>query len=125
MQMWRFFSCLVVTVALGCQTSEIDDIFQGNAGRWVDLTYSFSAETINWPTADPFRLEQVAHGRTEDGYFYSANNLSVSEHCGTHFDAPIHFAEDGLTNEQVPLERLIGPAIVVDVSEKVSPDYQI
>ncbi|MFQ5440608.1 MAG: cyclase family protein, partial [Nitrosopumilaceae archaeon] len=66
-------------------------------------------------------------GMTEKGYYYSAKKFSAPEHGGTHMDAPIHFAKDGKTIEQIPLEKLIGPAIVIDVSESAlqNPDYQI
>ena len=40
-------------------------------------------------------------------------------------DAPIHFADGGLTNDEIPLSGLIGPAAVVDVSEKIDPDYLV
>ncbi len=116
---------------LSCQPTptppqlEIADIFDAKAGRWVDLTYSFSTETIYWPTGKPFELEEVFYGQSENGYFYSSYNYGGSEHGGTHFDAPVHFAEGAKTTEQVGLERLIGPAVVIDVTDKVSPDYQI
>ncbi len=41
------------------------------------------------------------------------------------FDVPIHFAEGGQTSEQVPVDRLIGPAVVVEVTAHVHPDYQV
>lgn len=104
---------------------DIGAIFDGSAGEWVDLTYAYSEEAIYWPTADGFRLEEVAYGETEGGWFYSSYNYSASEHGGTHFDAPIHFARGGDTNEQVPLTRFIGAAAVVDVSEKATPDYLV
>jgi kynurenine formamidase len=40
-------------------------------------------------------------------------------------DAPIHFSEGGLTNEKIPLSSLIGPAVVVDVSDHADEDYLI
>ena len=42
-------------------------------------------------------------------------------------DAPIHFAEDGATADQVPLAALVGPAVVVDVGAKAAadPDYRL
>lgn len=104
---------------------EIADIFDGKAGRWVDLTYSFSSETLYWPTGKPFELEEVFYGQSENGYFYSSYNYGGSEHGGTHFDAPVHFAEGATTTDKVGIERLIGPAAVVDVTDKVTPDYQI
>jgi kynurenine formamidase len=100
-------------------------VFNGAAGRWVDLTYEFSEETLYWPTADGFKLEEVSYGMTEGGWFYSSYNFSSSEHGGTHFDAPIHFAEGAHSNAEVPLDRLIGPVAVVDVSDRAHPDYLV
>lgn len=96
-------------------------------GRWVDLTHEFAAETIYWPTATTFTLDVVSHGMTEKGYFYAANNYAAAEHGGTHIDAPIHFYRGRNTVDQVPVEQLIGPAVVIDVSKKAlkDPDYQI
>ena len=104
---------------------DLSTIFDGSSGNWVDLTYPYSEDAVYWPTAEGFRLEEVAYGETEGGWFYSSYNYSASEHGGTHFDAPIHFARDRDTNERVPLSRLIGPAAVVDVSQKATPDYLV
>ena len=93
----------------------------------VDLSYDYSDETVYWVTSKEFELEEVAHGHTEGGYFYAANNFSTSEHGGTHIDAPIHFAENGVSVDKIPLEQLIGPAIKITVSEKAlnDPDYLV
>jgi kynurenine formamidase len=85
-------------------------------GAWVDLTHEFSKDTVYWPTSDPFVLETVFSGRTEKGFFYVAKKFSASEHGGTHLDAPIHFAEGHPTADELPLDRLIGPAVCIDVS---------
>jgi Predicted metal-dependent hydrolase len=97
------------------------------AGQWLDLTHAFSAETIYWPTAEPFRLETVFAGMTKKGFYYAANKFSAAEHGGTHIDAPIHFAAGGQTVDQLPLTQLIGPAVVIDVSQKAlsNRDYQV
>ncbi|WP_242093808.1 cyclase family protein [Aestuariivivens sediminicola] len=93
----------------------------------VDLSYDFSDETIYWVTAKEFHLDTVAYGDTEAGFFYAANNFSTAEHGGTHIDAPIHFAKDGQTVDQIPLQHLVGKAIKIDVSEKAlnNPDYLV
>ena len=88
----------------------------------VDLTYPFSAETHHWPTAKPFHLEKVAEGRAPEGYWYSSYNYGGSEHVGTHLDAPFHFAEGKWTTEQIPLGRLIGPGIVIDMRRQAEKD---
>jgi len=96
-------------------------------GRWIDLSHDFSSETIYWPTAEPFKLDTVSAQRTPAGFYYAANNFRAAEHGGTHLDAPIHFAEGRKTVDQLPLEQLIAPAIVIDVTEKAQADrdYQI
>ena len=95
--------------------------------RVIDLTHSFGDRTIYWPTEDGFQLLRGKAGVTEKGYYYSANRFSAAEHGGTHLDAPIHFFKDRQTVDQIPLERLIGEAAVVDVTKPCSkqPDYQI
>jgi kynurenine formamidase len=98
-----------------------------SAGTWIDLSHDFSSETIYWPTAKPFTLEVVSAQVTPGGYYYAANNFSASEHGGTHLDAPIHFAEGRHTADQVPLDRLVGSAVVVDVAARANadPDYRL
>src|SRR5262245_20787619 len=90
--------------------------------RLVDLTHPFDETTIYWPTARRFELEPVSHGHTPGGWWYAANDFCAAEHGGTHLDAPIHFAEGGWTADEVPLERLRGPAVVVDVSASAAAD---
>ena len=89
----------------------------------VDLSHAYGPSTVFWPTSPTkFELEKLAYGKTEAGYFYAANSLRTPEHGGTHLDAPIHFAERGQTNEQIPLEQLIAPAVVIDVSASAAKD---
>jgi len=93
-----------------------------DATKMVDLTHPFDANTIYWPTARGFRLETVAHGQTPGGYWYAANDFCAAEHGGTHLDAPIHFAEGRWTADEIPLGRLVGDAVVVDISERAARD---
>src|SRR5688500_8544143 len=97
------------------------------SGTLVDLSHTFDGSTIFWPTADPFRLEKVADGVTPGGYYYAANNFFSSEHGGTHLDAPVHFAKGAQAVDQVPLDRLVGAAVVIDVvqSSDGNADYQV
>jgi kynurenine formamidase len=127
-------SILTVLVALAACAPPPDDasgnsvagVFDGSAGRWIDLTHAFDAATIYWPTDTAgFRLDTLAHGPTEGGWFYSAYAFATAEHGGTHLDAPIHFAEGRLAADEIPLSALIGPAAVVDVSDRATPDYQV
>ncbi len=89
----------------------------------VDLTHSFTPTTLYWPTSPSgFQLDQLAYGPTPGGWFYSAYRFSSPEHGGTHLDAPIHFFEGGRTADQIPLEQLIAPAVVIDLSTRAAAD---
>jgi kynurenine formamidase len=97
------------------------------AGTLVDLTHPFDGQTIYWPTESGFVLELGNNGPTEKGYYYAANRFRAAEHGGTHIDAPIHFHDQRNTVDQIELSRLVGEAVVVDVSAKCAadPDYEI
>lgn len=96
-------------------------------GTIVDLSYPFDASTVYWPTAQAFHLEKDFEGTTDKGYYYSAYKYSAAEHGGTHIDAPVHFAKGQNSVDAIPLEQLIGPGVVVDVTRQCAenPDYLI
>jgi kynurenine formamidase len=116
---------LIAVVAIGCEAAPRSSTWPN--GALVDLSHAYDAESIFWPTADPFRLDKVADGITSAGYYYAANNFFSSEHGGTHIDAPVHFAEGHPSVDQIPLDRLMGAAVVVDVTERADNevDYQV
>jgi len=105
---------LVAGLVSACSVKPPEDPL---AGEWVDLTHALGEDSVFWPTADDYRHEEVMHGHTDGGWFYSSYNIHLSEHGGTHLDAPIHFAEGGQAADEIPLDRLIGPAAVIDVSQ--------
>ena len=91
-------------------------------GTWVDLSYAYDSETIYWPTASGYKLDTVFDGTTEEGYYYSAFNISTAEHGGTHLDAPSHFARGQQSVEQLSINQLSGDAIVVDIGGTTTDD---
>lgn len=88
----------------------------------VDLTHTFDTTTLVWPTSEGLRLEKTAEGVTQGGWYYASNVVHMTEHGGTHLDAPIHFAAGHQTADQVPLTRLVGPAVVIDVTAPAGGD---
>lgn len=91
--------------------------------RVVDLTHPFDERTPYWPTATRgFKLERLHYGQTAGGFFYSAYSFCAPEHGGTHLDAPIHFAEGRWTADQIPVDRLVRPAVVIDVAAAAAAD---
>ncbi len=96
-------------------------------GNVIDLSYVFDADTVYWPTAESFHLEKDFEGVTEQGFYYSAYRYAAAEHGGTHLDAPVHFAKGRQSVDAIPIEQLMGAAIVVDVSRQCErdPDYRV
>jgi kynurenine formamidase len=102
-------------------------ILEGNI-RVVDLTVPLepSTPTIQLPPqfapSKPFALEEISR-YDERGPAWYWNNIACGEHTGTHFDAPIHWVTgkdypDNATHN-IPVQKLIGPACVIDVSDRV------
>src|SRR5215211_4814677 len=95
--------------------------------RVIDLTHAFDASTVYWPTAQGFKLETDFEGMTDKGYYYSAYRYSAAEHGGTHLDSPVHFAKGHYTVDEIPLQQLMGAAVVVDVTRQcaANADYLV
>jgi len=95
----------------------------------VDLTAPLSPETpvlqLPPPFANtiPLSLETVSDF-DDAGPMWKWHNIHTGEHTGTHLDAPAHWVtgRDGWTVDQVPPGRLIGPAVVVDVTAEAADD---
>ena len=95
--------------------------------EWIDLSHSYDSATLYWPNnIKGFEHITEAEGNTPFGY-YSSYSFCTPEHGGTHLDAPIHFAENKLTVDQIPLSSLTGDAVMIDVSHRAlaDRDYQV
>lgn len=109
-----------IVMSAGCLSRQASHL--GKDVRVIDLTHAFSADTVVWPTEEPFVLIPQYGQDMPDGYFYASNRVTMPEHGGTHIDAPVHFARGGHTLDQVPLDRLIGPAVRIDVIHACADD---
>ena len=110
-------ACALLPRAVPAQAIDLSRV------RMVDLTHAFDEHTIYWPTSpSTFTLERQSFGPTPGGWFYASNSFCAPEHGGTHLDAPIHFFENRHTVDSIPVERLIGPAIVIDVTARTAND---
>ena len=94
----------------------------------VDLSHAYSSTTLYWPTSpSAFQLTPIHVGMTPAGFFYSAYTFATPEHGGTHLDAPVHFDSAGAAVHQVQFNRLVRPAVVIDVAAQAQadPDYRL
>lgn len=108
--------------SIGCVANPQHGQFAWEQSRIVDLTHSFGAETIVWPTEQDFKLIVQHAEHTAGGYYYASNRMELPEHGGTHIDAPIHFSEGKQTLDQIPIDRMVGPAVRIDVTESCGRD---
>jgi kynurenine formamidase len=102
--------------------------------RTVDLTQTLSPDTPTLVLPPEFgqcaAFSQEEISRYDDrGVAWYWNNFTVSEHTGTHFDAPIHWVtgRDLADNavDTIPAAEFVAPAVVIDISRQVAddPDY--
>src|ERR687890_2025002 len=97
--------------------------------RVVDLTQPLSERTPVIQLPDPFantpHLSRRELSRYDDrGPAWAWSVLELGEHTGTHFDAPVHWVtgRDGEDVASVPATRLVGPAAVLDFTERAGAD---
>ena len=101
------------------------DLLTGRV-RVVDLTQTLAPDfpTIVLPPqfgqCAPFSMETISH-YDDKGPGWYWNNITVGEHTGTHFDAPIHWVTGKdlphNTTDTLPVQNLIAPACVIDCSK--------
>jgi len=95
--------------------------------KLIDLTYPFNEKTVYWPNAKGFRHQKDMWKIAPGGYWYAAGEFASAEHGGTHLDGPIHFGRGMTTMDKIPIRRLVGPALVIDVTAATakSRDYRV
>ena len=100
---------------------------RAGAVRVIDLTHSLDEQAPYWPDGreQSSFSAKVASTYESDGGF--AREVTMSEHSGTHLDAPVHVVPGGATVDQLPVGGFLSPACVVDVRDAVAadPDYRV
>ena len=123
----RFFPlpCLLLSCTVPQTSPTLGEIASGQV-EVVDLGYALNEANPYWPGEgySPFHFEILA--TLEDDGVYSGT-FSTAEHLGTHLDAPNHFETGQPSVDQISLEDLIAPLVVVDIQEacRSNPDYRL
>ncbi|HEX8917095.1 MAG TPA: cyclase family protein [Chloroflexota bacterium] len=81
----------------------------------IDLSQRWSSLTPGWPTYGAPLVQWAKRLSTER---VNAQRIETLLHVGTHIDAPLHFVSNGKDVASLPLDRLYGPAVVVDISDE-------
>jgi len=86
-------------------------------GEVIDMTHTLSPEFPTFFGVPGISMEQQ-FAFAKDGF--NLFNLSVNEHTATHIDAPLHFSADGSSVDEIPVDRLVVPLVVIDIKEKAA-----
>jgi kynurenine formamidase len=85
--------------------------------RIFDLSQPLNQDCFFWPYYPPFEVKYIKR-KVEHGV--NAQYIMTSNHMGTHLDAPRHFVTGGMTIDQIPLEWLYGPGVIVDLRDEMN-----
>jgi kynurenine formamidase len=111
-------------------TQLIDDLAAGRV-EVIDLTLPLGSETqvIELPpmfAPSPGVSMDVISRYDERGPGWYWNTITMGEHTGTHFDAPVHWVTGkdlpANSTDTIPAGRCVGPACVIDVSRECAAD---
>jgi len=107
--MFRIFVALVLSLSVHAEL--------------IDLTHTLSESTLVYPGKTPFSRVICAYYQSG----YRIDDIALCTGVGTHMDAPNHFCLEGEGIEAVALERCVGSACVIHLSDKVQDqiDYGI
>ena len=84
--------------------------------KLYDLSQPLNADAPFWPYYPPFEVKYIKR-KAEHGV--NAQYIQTSNHIGTHLDAPRHFVTGGMTIDEIPLDWLYGPGVIVDLTEEM------
>jgi kynurenine formamidase len=120
-------ACMAIPPAAQAET-QLARAYRVIAGKqFVDLTHSFSPQTPVWsgfgqakmrPAADP--QTGVPYTIAKDGF--RATFYDMVGQYGTHVDPSAHFAEGGITMDNIPLKEMILPLVVFDATPFLAKD---
>jgi kynurenine formamidase len=99
----------------------VEGLFDGY--EWVDLSHTLQENIPAYPTHA--RFGRTLYESYEYGDDASHYGLAMSEHTGTHMDAPLHFISEGQAHygtDEIPLDRLAGRAATIEATDLGSGD---
>src|SRR3974377_1877319 len=95
--------------------------------KFVDLTHSFGPDTPVWSGFGQAKFSPAADPQTHEPYTIPKDGFRTTYYemvgqYGTHVDPPAHFAENGITMDQIPLKQMILQLVVLDDTRYLATD---
>lgn len=90
--------------------------------RMWDLSQPVAHDGPNWPEQAP---PSIRHGERLAVGGFNVETIEMTDHTGTHVDAPFHHDDAGATIDRIPIEKFAGPAFFMDLREQVGPHMEI
>ncbi|XP_055354209.1 isatin hydrolase-like [Paramacrobiotus metropolitanus] len=121
------FALLLCWKISNVQSAPVETEVDFSSDRILDLSYTYDKNTVYWPHGkgyDTFNLTMIAYNEADpDKIFYRAGYYSTGEHGGTHIDTPAHLLRNGTDAENLEIQQLIGPAVVISIAEHIQAGH--
>lgn len=85
------------------------------SSKWHDVSVPIYTGMVHFPDNPPIEIDTIMD--VKKGDICTLSRLTMGAHTGTHIDAPNHFLPGGTGAEEVPLENLVGPALVIEIKD--------
>jgi arylformamidase len=81
--------------------------------KFFDISLPLTPQLPTWPGNARYEFQPVK--RIASGDSSNVSRVVLGTHSGTHIDAPRHFFDQGRTVDELPLDQLVGPCLVVEL----------
>jgi kynurenine formamidase len=118
----------LVTAAPADARDNLNSVYHLIAGKtFVDLTHSFGPDSPVWSGFGQAKMSPATDPKTNEPYTIAKDGFRATYYqmvgqYGTHVDPPAHFSENGITMDQIPLQQMILPLIVLDDTPYLAND---
>ena len=83
-------------------------------GEIIDVSVLLRGGMPQWDGEELYEAASMLATPDDD---VNVTRLTITTHTGTHVDAPRHFVHEGRTLDEIPLDRWVGPCVVIDLGD--------
>lgn len=80
-----------------------------------DVSVPITTTMPVWPSDPPVNLTLNSHPARDKSHTIRVTKIEMGSHTGTHIDAPWHMVDGGRRLNEIPMETLVGPAVVCEI----------